>query len=296
MPWSPRQHRLFEAAAHNKAIAKAHGMEQATASHLAAEGVKKPANPVMHTHHPMEHEMRAHALKTPGKTTGDPRGRKIEPVTHEHGARDDLGHEPSHGHLRRDEHPGKRGKPFMGARNPNALHRMFGPGEGRGSGFEKGGGREHPGGGLSYLRGGQDAPLHASPDHFGDREGHDGHVEDHPASYHMEANEVGREGMRDNLGSKRKSGYGDPQGGTTSLPETPGAPGGRSFDHSMGHKMPEGGMVVARGMHSEPHEDLADETRGTHELPHHQYAAAHAVPQEQREHLARALLTSRRRR
>ena len=277
MPWSPKQHRLFEAAAHSKAIAKAHGMAQATASHLAAEGVKKPANPVMHTHHQMEHEMREHAMKTPGKTPGDTRGGKIEPVTHK----------------------GKK-LPFQ-ARNPNKLHSMFGPGEGHGSGFEKGGGREHPSGGLSYLKGGQDAPLHASPDHFGDREGHDGHYtgeyrSNDERSARMEGNEVGREGMKDNLGSKRKSGYGDPQGGTTTLP---GSPEGKIPAHGdgrgpSGQRLPEHGLTGGpRG--NAPEEALADETRGTHELPAHQYAAKYAVPQEQREHLARALLHARRR-
>ena len=41
MPWSPAQHRLFMAAAHNKAIAEKHGMSQAQASKMASEGVKR---------------------------------------------------------------------------------------------------------------------------------------------------------------------------------------------------------------------------------------------------------------
>ena len=43
MPWSPAQHRLFQAAAHNPAIAQSHGMTTAKASSMAAEGVKRPA-------------------------------------------------------------------------------------------------------------------------------------------------------------------------------------------------------------------------------------------------------------
>ena len=41
MPYTEKQHRLFQAAAHNKAIAKKHGMSQAKAKKMAAEGVKK---------------------------------------------------------------------------------------------------------------------------------------------------------------------------------------------------------------------------------------------------------------
>lgn len=42
MPWSASQNRLFRAAAHNPAIARSHGMTQAKAGQMAAEGVKKP--------------------------------------------------------------------------------------------------------------------------------------------------------------------------------------------------------------------------------------------------------------
>lgn len=41
MPWSPKQHRLFEAAAHNPAIAKRKGIPPATAKKLASEGIKR---------------------------------------------------------------------------------------------------------------------------------------------------------------------------------------------------------------------------------------------------------------
>ena len=40
MPWSPAQHRLFEAAAHNPAVAKARGIPQAQAAKMAGEGIK----------------------------------------------------------------------------------------------------------------------------------------------------------------------------------------------------------------------------------------------------------------
>jgi hypothetical protein len=40
MPYTAKQHRLFEAAAHNPKIAKAHGMSQGDARKMASEGVK----------------------------------------------------------------------------------------------------------------------------------------------------------------------------------------------------------------------------------------------------------------
>lgn len=40
MPWTAAQHRLFQAAAHNPAIAAQHGMSQPKAAKMAAEGVK----------------------------------------------------------------------------------------------------------------------------------------------------------------------------------------------------------------------------------------------------------------
>lgn len=43
MPWTPAQHRLFEAAKHDAAIAKAHGMTQQKAGMMADEGIKKQA-------------------------------------------------------------------------------------------------------------------------------------------------------------------------------------------------------------------------------------------------------------
>jgi hypothetical protein len=43
MPYTPKQNRLFQAAAHNPAIAKQRGIPQGTAKKLAAEGVKAPA-------------------------------------------------------------------------------------------------------------------------------------------------------------------------------------------------------------------------------------------------------------
>ena len=43
MPWTAKQHRLFEAAAHNPAIAAAHGIAPQKAAQMAAEGVKRQA-------------------------------------------------------------------------------------------------------------------------------------------------------------------------------------------------------------------------------------------------------------
>lgn len=40
MPWSPSQHRLFEAAAHDPEIAKRNGIPQQNAAQMASEGVK----------------------------------------------------------------------------------------------------------------------------------------------------------------------------------------------------------------------------------------------------------------
>jgi hypothetical protein len=40
MPWSPKQHRLFEAAAHNPAVAQRVGIPVSKAQSMASEGVK----------------------------------------------------------------------------------------------------------------------------------------------------------------------------------------------------------------------------------------------------------------
>ena len=54
MPWSPAQHRLFKAAAHNSAIAREHGMTPQKASSMAHEGIKPSA----------KQQALAHALRT----------------------------------------------------------------------------------------------------------------------------------------------------------------------------------------------------------------------------------------
>ena len=41
MPWTPAQNRLFQAAAHNPAVANRVGIPQEKAAQLASEGVKK---------------------------------------------------------------------------------------------------------------------------------------------------------------------------------------------------------------------------------------------------------------
>lgn len=43
MPWTAKQNRLFEAAAHSPAVAKRVGIAQGTAQRMASEGVKKDA-------------------------------------------------------------------------------------------------------------------------------------------------------------------------------------------------------------------------------------------------------------
>lgn len=40
MPWTPKQHRLFEAAAHNPQIAKEVGIPKEQAKKMASEGIK----------------------------------------------------------------------------------------------------------------------------------------------------------------------------------------------------------------------------------------------------------------
>ena len=40
MPWTPAQHRLFEAASHNPEIAKEKGIPQHKAAMMAKEGIK----------------------------------------------------------------------------------------------------------------------------------------------------------------------------------------------------------------------------------------------------------------
>jgi hypothetical protein len=40
MPWTPAQHRLFQAAAHNPEIAKKHNLFQSDAARMASEGIK----------------------------------------------------------------------------------------------------------------------------------------------------------------------------------------------------------------------------------------------------------------
>jgi hypothetical protein len=44
MPWTPAQHRLFEAAAHNPQIALDKGISQQQAASMAGEGIKRAKN------------------------------------------------------------------------------------------------------------------------------------------------------------------------------------------------------------------------------------------------------------
>ena len=43
MPWSPKQHRLFEAAAHNPEVSKRTGIPMQKAAQMASEGIKTKA-------------------------------------------------------------------------------------------------------------------------------------------------------------------------------------------------------------------------------------------------------------
>ncbi len=161
---------------------------------------EKVMNPVMHTHHPMEGEV---------KNETEFEGHKSPPQKRE-----------------------------MFSTGRKGIHATF---KNKGPAYLKKGAGEA----RRFNQGG------TTPD--GDR-----------ASYEHEANEAGTENLKENLGSKRKSGHGEPQGGTTTVP-------------NMGA----------------PHEDLKDETRGTKELPSAQYAGK-KVPQEAKERIAKALLRARR--
>lgn len=43
MPWTPAQHRLFEADAHDPRIAQQKGIPQQKAAQMASEGIKSPS-------------------------------------------------------------------------------------------------------------------------------------------------------------------------------------------------------------------------------------------------------------
>lgn len=45
MPWSPKQHRLFEAAANDPEVAERRGLSREKAQKLADEGVRKSDEP-----------------------------------------------------------------------------------------------------------------------------------------------------------------------------------------------------------------------------------------------------------
>lgn len=47
MPYTPGQHRLFEAAAHNPSVAQKVGIPQPQAATMASEGIKKKKGSVM---------------------------------------------------------------------------------------------------------------------------------------------------------------------------------------------------------------------------------------------------------
>lgn len=63
MPWLPAQHRLFQAAASNPAIVKAHGVPMGQPSQMAGPGIAPPPQPSMLS--PVTHkaQMLAVALK-----------------------------------------------------------------------------------------------------------------------------------------------------------------------------------------------------------------------------------------
>lgn len=56
MPYSPKAHRLFEAVAHDPALAKKKGISQAQARKMAGEGIKREDTMEEHAdrHHPVK--------------------------------------------------------------------------------------------------------------------------------------------------------------------------------------------------------------------------------------------------
>ena len=48
MPWTAKQHRLFQAAAHDPAVAKRVGISQSKAREMASEGIKKVSKAMSH--------------------------------------------------------------------------------------------------------------------------------------------------------------------------------------------------------------------------------------------------------
>jgi hypothetical protein len=71
MPWTPAQHRLFEAAAHNPSIAKTRGIPQQKASQMASEGIKSGS--ALSPSHDKRKRLIA-ALRAPQAATGALRG------------------------------------------------------------------------------------------------------------------------------------------------------------------------------------------------------------------------------
>jgi hypothetical protein len=160
---------------------------------------------------------------------------------------------------------------------------------------------------LANTEGGE---LTASPSrdaNFAQREHHNGKADLRGAvgdakSMHYEGHEVGQENIRDNLGSERVRGYGEPQGGTTTLPGRPAGKEKVSGLHTQGpsglpaheHGASEYSSGARGTAGSHPMTDhLEDETRGTHQLPAHRFAASANVPQEVKEALARTLVRRR---
>jgi hypothetical protein len=325
MPWSKAQNKLFRAAEHNPEIAAKHGMSHATATKLAHEGVMR------------EHkEGHKHSFRSGGKNreymrsklhAKDPSHEEMHAHGTAHHVRDD---EHPDGHYGRDHHTARRG--MTGG---TEYHMTQGPGEGGKHGVQGLEYAEHedyhgPSGHTMHQReqlsekgrkqihetrhmalanttdGELTAPAKRDAN-FAQREHHNGKADLRGAmgdvgSFHYEGHEVGSEGLRNNLGSKRVSGHGEPQAGTSTLA---GRPMGKEHVSGMGGQGPSGlpahehgaGQYAAGardGAGGHPATDhLDDMTRGTHQLPAHRFAARENVPQEVKEALARTLVRRR---
>jgi hypothetical protein len=144
---------------------------------------------------------------------------------------------------------------------------------------------------------------------FGQREYHNGRADlkgavGDKSSFHYEGKEFGDADLHDNLGSERKKGYGQPQGGTTTLADR-GSNKGIEHVHGLATQGPSGLPAHEHGAAeyhagarntAGPHPmttHLEDETRGTHGLAAHEHAAKRHIPQEAKEALARVLVRHR---
>lgn len=86
-PWTPAQHRLFEAASHDKDIADRHGLSQKDARKMAHEGVKKEKDAAKHPGGDTDVENEEIATKTPKHASSSTGFIDLSPVFNRTGSR-----------------------------------------------------------------------------------------------------------------------------------------------------------------------------------------------------------------